>query len=220
MNLHQKSKISGISLRFFAVLQVSVFLASCGQNSINPFSSRSNENQNLYSGLSYPRTIYIDENTRTAFPREFEGALLSAISDWNQAAGTTVLNFGGRTSQAEAILLRYAVSPSIQNSYFGSMGMSRQSNSVIGRTEKEINPMTHRPVRVQIYLDPSKVCLQCGVSPKYVILHELGHLLGLADNQNPASVMYGHYRGILGASSNYNLSVDRAELQRAMAQGL
>lgn len=122
--------------------------------------------------------------------------LQEAIVVWNGTRVGTVLRYGGTTS----LLSYYWLSDGKNGVVKGDIG-----NNVTAITSTKVNGsnIIEADISLNTRVTYNNGSTQSGTYYlKSVLVHELGHVLGMADNGDPSSVMYYTYTGRTGLNAN------------------
>ncbi len=148
-----------------------------------------------YGFASRPITVYADNS----FNASEISQLREAISVWNSTRVGTVITYGGQRSLNSF----YWNSDGINGIIKASMGSSSLT-SMTGVTSPKTNGsnIVEADIAINKDLRYTNNATTSGVFYlKSVFIHELGHLLGLADVNDQSSVMHQSYTGRTALSS-------------------
>lgn len=137
---------------------------------------------------SIPVKIYVDSSFNATYISQLQQAILA----WNSTRVGVVLTYAGTTP-----------SPIIVNG-IGETKAPISSNSTIANTVRTYNGTTINKAVITLN---SNLSFNNGATTtgtynlKSVFMHEIGHALGLADNNDSSSIMCGTYTGRTALSS-------------------
>lgn len=198
-----KRKIISISLIIITLCSIFSFAYAKSLNSSNEIT----ESLLVYNGENLPETRVLPRatfgyawNSRpvgvyadSSFNSTYISQLQQAISAWNSTRVGTVLSYRGTMYNV------YMVGTAI-----GVTSAPISPNTTVANTVTSNNGSNI--IKSIVALNSNLSFNNGGTSSgtyylKSVFMHELGHSLGLADNDDPSSIMYKYYTGNTSLSS-------------------
>lgn len=121
-------------------------------------------------------------------------ALKSAIAEWNSIGKGTFFTYGGQLgSSIVAVDGKNVVGKS-----------NIPSITTLALTNLQYNTSTYVTIEADISLNSNKNLT--GYNMKTIFMHELGHVLGLADTDETNSIMHKNYENNKGQITSYDIA--------------
>lgn len=195
----------GIGLKIILGLGAVSLVAACSQKKTELTGASCGFNQNVYGQrVSWKDSLPIKIYVHKSFPEEFIPALEKAMASWEQAAGRTLFRLAGTGVQAQGNQDGLNV-VSMESAWDANKSSEQARTTVywIGDTIKEadIKINAAQDSRGQSYFnfyvdqpEPSRETNK-NIHMESLLLHELGHFLGLKHKDQEPSVMATYLAG-------------------------
>lgn len=222
-------------------LTLATFLVSCGANT-NQHSSHENETTSeistssdtknsvfFHSGLGWENSVSILLHQDA--DSDLEAQLIIALDTWNQAVGKDILLYSGRSSEKRGGKLYDSLRDQLTVIYLEPEWKSStgKSSGVLGTTIWENSSANSEVIeKADIILNTEKYSFQDAlidegiiedsnknlVDAQTVLIHELGHLLGLnhVDSEEDSDSVMAPYTRI--GANNYKRDLSDGDISR------
>jgi hypothetical protein len=148
---------------------------------------QNSQGQRVSWGLNVPIDIYLDQSV----PQQYELAIIESLKIWNERQKRQLFRYRGYTGAGSQTPAKDGISKIYFMNEWEENRANEQARTTVFWTGARIHEADIRiNAKNFTYFTTAEPTMSSGVHFESLMIHELGHVLGLAHNEAPSSVMH------------------------------